>query len=36
VALEVFFLSSEAEIAGQNPTSAKLDFHKESHSKDKG
>jgi hypothetical protein len=26
----------EGEIAGQNPTSAKLDFHRENHSKDEG
>jgi hypothetical protein len=33
---EVIFLSSEGEITGQNPTSAKLNFHRESLSKDEG
>jgi hypothetical protein len=33
---EVISLSSEGKITGQNPTSAKLDFHRGNHSKGEG
>jgi hypothetical protein len=36
VDFDVIFLSFDGEIAGKNPTSAKLDFHRENHSKDEG